>query len=184
MPSSNVLLAFVGMPGSGKSEAAHYIKQKGIPVVRLGDLTEKAIREKGLQQTPETEAEIRESLRKEFGMAVYAQRAEQKIADLLAKGSVIVDGLYSWEEYVFLQQKFPAIKVAYVYAEPSIRYERLSKRKVRPFSFQEARNRDVAEIERLHKGGPIAIADFLITNNDTIEHLYSELNTLFARIHI
>ncbi len=176
------VLAFVGMPGSGKSEASAFLHKKGIPIVRLGDLTEELLKEKKLAITPENEEKIREDLRAEFGMGVYAKKAIEKIKTNLAAGSVIIDGLYSWEEYVILKNEFKNLKLVHIYAEPEVRYERLSKRKVRPFTKEEARKRDIAEIEHVAKGGPIAIADFCIINNANMEYLYAELNTLEERV--
>lgn len=178
MISSSLLLAFVGMPGSGKSEASSYLHKKGISIVRLGDLTEEVIKEKNMLLTPENEEKIREALRKEFGMGIYAQKAGKKIAQLYAQGSVIIDGLYSWEEYISLKKQFSSLILIHIFAEPVIRYERLAKRKVRPFSLEDAKKRDIAEIEHLNKGGPIAMADFLVVNNTTVDDLYKQLDSL------
>jgi dephospho-CoA kinase len=92
------ILAFVGMPGSGKSAATLYMVEKGIPRIRFGELTEETLKEKGLPVTPENERMIREVLRKEFGMAVYAQKAILKIQQGLQNQNIIaIDGLYSLE---------------------------------------------------------------------------------------
>ncbi len=176
------VLAFVGMPGSGKSEASAFLHKKGTPIVRLGDLTEEVIKEKNLPLTPENEEKTREALRKEFGMGAYAQKAIEKIRSYLSQSSVIIDGLYSWEEYIILKKEFPELQLVHIYAEPEVRYERLSKRKVRPFTKEEARKRDIAEIEHVAKGGPIAIADFCVINNTNIENLYDQLRIIEERI--
>jgi dephospho-CoA kinase len=74
---------------------------------------------------------------------------------------------------VYLKQKFPQLKLLCIFAPPDIRYERLAARKVRPLTLGEARSRDVAEIEHLNKGGPIAIADYCILN-DTDESSFEK----------
>jgi dephospho-CoA kinase len=38
--TKKIILAFVGMPGAGKTEASAYLKKKGIPILRFGDLTD------------------------------------------------------------------------------------------------------------------------------------------------
>lgn len=179
------IIAFVGMPGSGKSEAASFLQKKGIPFVRLGDLTDETVKKMSLPLNPESEKLVREKLRKEHGMAVYALKAETKIRTLLASHSVIsLDGLYSWEEYVFLKKHFAQLTVIHVYAEPEVRYKRLADRVVRPVSSEQARARDLSELEKLNKGGPIAIADYMIENNgDNIEHLQSQIETLMKRLN-
>lgn len=183
--AQKILLAIVGMPGAGKTEATQYLKKKGIPFVRFGDVTERELTERGLPLTPENERIIRESLRTEFGMAAYAIRSKPFIDQLISHHAcVILDGLYSWEEYVYLKAYYPHFLLVHVYAEPKKRYERLSKRPVRPFTPQQARDRDIAEIEKLNKGGPIAIADYCIENtNDSIPDFFKKIDALLARLH-
>ncbi|MBI4080316.1 MAG: AAA family ATPase [Candidatus Levybacteria bacterium] len=177
------LIAFVGMPGSGKSEACLYLMQKNIPFVRFGDATEESLTKAGLPITPENEAMMREKLRKDFGMAVYAERAKPKIDRLLQEHDIVgIDGLYSWEEYLFLTKHYPQLHVVYVFASPKTRYQRLTDRAVRPFSFDEARKRDIAEVEKLNKSGPIAIADHVIQNESDLPALQKALDTLLTRI--
>lgn len=183
--NKEIILAFVGMPGAGKSEATKHLRNKGIPCIRFGDVTDEGLKKMGIPQTPENEQMFREKTRKEFGMGAYAKLAEPKIRELLVNNPVIViDGLYSWEEYVLLKEKFPALVLIHIYAEPEVRYERLAKRAVRPFGKEAARERDIAELEKLHKGGPIAIADYLIDDNGDIAALPEKIDILLARLGI
>lgn len=180
-----IILALVGMPGAGKSEATSYLEKKGIPFIRFGQITDEKVKELGLELTPENEKTVREQIRNDLGMAAYAILAKPKIDDLVSKHPVIViDGLYSWEEYIYLKKIFPNLILIHIYAEPKIRYERLSSRTVRPIIGDEAPVRDHAEIEKLNKGGPIAIADYLIENNEEIEKMFKKIDTVLARLHI
>lgn len=181
----NIILAFVGMPGAGKSEAAAYLKQKGVPFVRFGDLTDEGIKAMGLSLTPENERFYREKIRHELGMGAYAIKAEPKLNNLLKSYSLIaIDGLYSWEEYTFLKEKFPNLLLIHVYAEPAKRYKRLAKRPIRPVPYEESRNRDVTELEKLNKGGPIAIADYIIENDTSLEDLHSKIDRMLAQLNV
>lgn len=184
--TNKIILAFVGMPGAGKSEAVSYIQQKGVPFVRFGQITEDGIKERGLPLTTENERLVRESIRKELGMGAYAIRAQQKIDELLSSHTVVaIDGLYSWEEYVFLKEAYPLLTLIHVYAEPEIRYRRLATRPIRPVAKENARNRDISELEKLNKGGPIAIADYLIENNsDDMTLLYSRIDEIIERLGV
>jgi dephospho-CoA kinase len=180
------LIALVGMPGSGKSEAAAHLQEKGIPFVRFGDLTEETAKQMGLPLTPENERLVREKLREEFGMAAFAIKAKPKIEALLKEHkTVALDGLYSWEEYKFLKEQFPELILIHIFAEPNVRYQRLASRKIRPFTVEESRERDTREIEKLNKGGPIAIADYQIENSsDHLTSFASSLDGLLNRLHI
>lgn len=177
------IIAIVGMPGAGKSEAAAFFKNKNIPVVRFGDLAEETLKQEGLDVTPENERKVRERLRKEYGMEAFAIKARPKIEMLLSENELVVlDGLYSWEEYVYLIKYFPDMVLVHIYASPKVRYERLSKRAVRPLNPDQARARDMAEIEHLHKAGPIVIADYLINNENGIEDLHENLESFIKKI--
>jgi dephospho-CoA kinase len=183
--SEKSILAFVGMPGSGKSQAASYLHDKGYPFIRFGQVTIDSLHEQGLPITPENERQFRERLREELGMAAYAIKAESKIRELLEQHhTIVIDGLYSWEEYVYLEKLFPKIIVIFVFTERAIRYERLASRSERPLTAQEAHDRDFAEIERLNKSGPIAIADYLVENNTDTASLEAAIDTLLGRLQI
>jgi len=180
------IIAIVGMPGAGKTEAAEYLATKGIPFVRFGEITDEGLKALGLPIIQKNERVFREKLRQELGMAAYAIKMKPKIDKLLKDYYVIVlDGLYSWEEYLFLKKEFPNLILVNIFAEPLIRYERLSKRLIRPVYNQEARDRDIVELEKLNKGGPIAIADYTIENNsDDISNLHTKIDSLLSRLKI
>lgn len=180
-----IILAFVGMPGAGKSEAATYLKQKGVSFIRFGQFTDDGVKEMGLTLNPDNERMVREKFRKELGMAAYAIMAKPKIKELLKNNSlVVVDGLYSWEEYVLLKQEFLSLTLINIYSEPLIRYERLLNRPIRPVSKDKSRERDILELEKLNKGGPIAIADYCIINNGELRTMYDEIDEILKKLNI
>lgn len=180
-----IIVAFVGMPGAGKTEASLFLQKKGIPFVRFGDITEEGLKKNNVPLTPQNEKIFREKIRAELGMAVYAIRSKPKIKALLESHDVVgIDGLYSWEEYGFLKKEFPHLTLIHIFAEREKRYKRLSQRKVRPLTFEESHLRDIAEIEKLNKAGPIAIADYLIDNNDSTKSLHTKINNLLIRLKI
>lgn len=177
---NKMLIAFVGMPGSGKSEAVSYLKSRGVPFVRFGQFTEEKLKELGLSISPENEKNVREQLRKEHGMEAYAVIGKSRIEALLKDNPIVaIDGLYSWEEYIFLKKAFPKLILVYIFARPSVRHQRLAKRKIRPLTEEQAKMRDVLEIEKLNKGGPIAIADFVIDNSKgNIDELHRSIDKI------
>lgn len=169
------------MAGAGKSEACAYLASKGYPVLRFGDETDRGLNLQGLSLNEANERVYRENLRKELGMAAYAIKIEPRIRQQLSTSkveSIILDGLYSWEEYLYLMPKFPQLKLLAIYARPEVRYQRLSIRSVRRLTPDQARARDIAEIEKVHKAGPIAIADYLIDNNGNLDQLHRQLDSL------
>lgn len=181
-----MIFSFVGMPGSGKTEAVKYLQTKKIPFVRFGDITDEGVRSLRLPLNEDNERMYREKIRKELGMAAYAIKSQPKIDALLSESQIIaIDGLYSWEEYIYLQKAYPFLIVVHVFAERSKRYERLVSREIRPVPSEECYSRDIAEVENLNKAGPIAMADYMVTNNTgNIEDFHKAIDNLLARLNI
>lgn len=171
------------MPGAGKSVAADFFRSKGIPVLRFGDQTEIGLKEHNLPVNEKNERWYREKLRRELGMAAMAIKIEPRIrAAQHDHETIVLDGLYSWEEYLYLKEQFPSLTLLCVYAPPEVRYARLASRAVRPLTRTEAESRDKAEIENLNKGGPIALSDYVIKNLGTREDMLRELEEYFRHI--
>jgi len=166
------VISIVGMAGSGKSEVARIFESNGFAKVRFGDITDKEIIKRGLELKEENERYIRQQMRKEHGMSAYAKLSLSRIDYLLKFEDVVVDGLYSWEEYTLMKSRYGAeFHVVAVWSSPEKRYERLMIRKVRPLTVEEAVSRDIVEIEDTNKGGPIAMANYFIINGSSLEDL-------------
>lgn len=172
------IIAIVGMCGSGKSIASEYYEKRGYKKVYFGGVTMDELKKEGLDVTPENEKMMREKLRKEYGMAAYAILSLPKIEEYAKSSNVVLDGLYSWDELVVLKEKFENLKVISIVVDKDLRYNRLSTREVRPFTYEEAKTRDISEIENLAKGGPIAYADYYILNNGDMENYNKELDRI------
>jgi len=177
------VISIVGMAGSGKSEVARVFESNGFKKVRFGDITDEEVKKRGLQLNEENERHVRQQLRQEHGMAAYAKLNLPKIDAWLKSSNVVVDGLYSWEEYTFLKGRYgDNFHVVAIWASPGTRYERLAKRPVRPLTVKEAAGRDVAELENTNKGGPIAMADFTIINESSLKNLKRETEKVLAAL--
>jgi dephospho-CoA kinase len=169
------VVAIVGMAGAGKSEVARVFEEHGFKKVRFGDITDEELKNRGLQPNEENERYIRQQLRKEHGMAAYAKLNLPRIDSSLKSSNVVVDGLYSWEEYILLKKYYSEqFTTVAVWASASTRHGRLAHRAKRPLTLKEAASRDKSEIEKSNKGGPIAMADFTILNEASLEELEEE----------
>jgi len=172
------------MAGSGKSEVARLLEDNGFIRIRFGDITDEEISKKGLVLSEDNERIIREQLRKEYGMAAYALLNLPKIESAFKRFNVVVDGLYSWEEYILFKSHFGSdLLVLAVWSSPKTRYRRLALRKQRPLTPDEAAARDKAEIENVNKGGPIVMADYTILNESTLEKLRAEAKKVISVQH-
>lgn len=178
----NKLIAVVGMAGSGKSIATDYLAEKGWTKIYFGGAIIEKLKSDGLEDTPENEKKYREELRAKYGMGAVAEILKDKIEEAYKKGNTVLDGLYSWDEYLILKEKFKELKLICIVCDKNIRYERISVRQNRPFNHEQIVTRDISEIENLAKGGPIAYADYYLLNNGDFDEYEERLLDILAQI--
>jgi dephospho-CoA kinase len=177
------VVSIVGMSGSGKSEVARLFSAKGFTIVRFGDMTDEEVKKQGMELNEANERRVRELLREKYGMAAYAKLNLTRIDTALKKSGVVVDGLYSWEEYTYLKERYgDDFVVVAIWASPKTRYARLSSRKIRPLTTKEASERDHTEIQNLNKGGPIAMADYTIMNESSLSDLKGQVAGIISKL--
>jgi dephospho-CoA kinase len=172
----NKIIAVIGMCGSGKSEAVKFFENHGYKKVYFGKVVMDEMKRRGLEVNEANERITRENLRKEFGMGAMAVKSLKKIEEFYKTSNVVIESLYSWDEFKIVKKKFgESFKLLTVYTTKSLRYKRLAKRPVRPLTEAEAESRDYSELEKLDKGGPIAFTDYQAVNDGTIEELDTQL---------
>lgn len=175
------------MTGAGKSICVNYLTEKyGWPVVHFGSVVYEEVQRRGLDNVKD-EIAVREDMRKKEGPAVIAKHAAKKADELLDKGSEVVlfDGLYSWTELKYLSAKYgDSLVTISVLTPKALRRQRVLERKDehRDYTLAQLIKREIAEIENLEKGGPIAYADYMLVNDDTIESLTGKLENIIKEI--
>lgn len=175
------IIAFVGLAGSGKSSAVEYLTKKGIPKIYFGGIIYKAMEEAGIEKTWDNQEKFREEIRAREGKDFVVKRAVIEIEKLIDAGQhkIVLDGLYTWSEYKIIKHAFPGqVTVIAIVTPKHLRYQRMAKRPERPMQPHEVDQRDWAEIEKLEKGGPIAIADYFINNDNDLDDLYQKLDSI------
>ncbi len=182
------IVAIVGMAGSGKGTATDHLEALGYKKVHFGGMVYDEVARRGLDIVA-NEREVREDMRRQGGPAVLAIRAGEKAEEYFASGAqtVILDGLYSWSEYKHLKEKYGEDMITIAIFTPSqVRYERVVARRdsQRAYTLEQVKKRDYEEIENLEKGGPIAMADFTMTNSETPQSLTDEIDGLFRGLHL
>ncbi len=177
------VVSIVGMSGAGKSEVAGVFEKNGFAKIRFGDVTDMELSKCGLPQIEENESRVRNQLREQHGMAAYALLNLPRIDSKLEKSGVVVDGLYSWEEYVLMKRHYgDRLCVVAVYSSPGARRARLAGRPRRPLTAEQSISRDFDEIEKANKGGPIAMADLTIVNESSLEELRKKTQEVVDRL--
>jgi len=181
-----VLLAIVGMSGTGKSEAAKYLARSyGLASFYMGGVVLGEVERLGLPDSPKNERKVREQLRRRLGMDAIARLALPSLRKFFkSERTVLLDGLYSAEELTLLRGypgEFTVVVIA-VHSNRALRYSRLKTRVVRPLTPAEVDLRDRTELQKLNKAPPIVLADFHVCNNGTTRSLHRSLRSVMTEL--
>jgi len=164
------IIAFVGMPASGKSEASRIAAEMGIPVIIMGDVIRKEVLKRGLEPNYSNTGMVATDLRKCEGMDAVSRRC---ISQIRETGSelVVVDGVRGIAEVECFRQEFgKGFILISMYAPIEIRFSRVQKR---------GRSDDMNSIEGLRQrderelswgmGEAIEASNVEIENKSTLE---------------
>jgi len=125
------VIGTVGLPGSGKGEAAAVAEAAGVPVVVMGDVIREACRERGLDPA-EHHGRIAGALREEEGADAIAARTLPRIREAVHESDgdvVVVDGLRSTVELETFCEAFgESFTLLAIRAPFELRAERLGDR--------------------------------------------------------
>ena len=178
------IIAVVGMPGSGKSEAIQYLMAKyAWPKIYFAQPTFDEMERRGLERNQANERLVREDLRNLHGEDFYAREAVKKVEALSDEKVILLESFYSAPEYRVFRERFgDNFMTIAIHARPAIRHERLLVRPERPLTLQESEERDWAQLSRLSQGTPIALADFMIVNEAGLDGLQERLDIAVTMI--
>ncbi|MFD1571116.1 AAA family ATPase [Halorubrum laminariae] len=166
------VIGTVGLPGSGKGEAANVAEEAGIPVVVMGDVIRAECRRRGLDPA-EHHGRIAGALREEEGDDAIAARTLPRIREAAAESdrdTVLVDGLRSTVELERFREAFgDDFTLVAVRAPFELRAERLDDRgrDDSDSDLEALRERDAREIN-LGLGETLERADASIDNTGTL----------------
>jgi len=178
------IIAIVGLPGAGKTDAAAFFQRKNLVVISFGKTVNDYINQKKLPHSEKVHKKVREDLRIKYGKEAIALLNIDKVKKALINNSIIViEGMRSWEEYLYLKKELPQVKLVIVciYSEKHLRYKRISKRNNLSENYGE--ERDINEIVGINMGPTIAYSDFVIKNNYSREEFHDKLELTYRTIY-
>jgi len=138
------IIAFVGLPLSGKTTASRIAEEMGIPVIVMGDVVREEVKRRGLDPTDENTGKVASELREMEGMDAVAKRCIPRIREKLKKrGIVVIDGIRGIAEVERFKSEFGEDFVLINIEAPiELRFERALRRR---------RDDDVKSLEDLRK---------------------------------
>ncbi|HET7323706.1 MAG TPA: AAA family ATPase [Halococcus sp.] len=177
------VIGIVGLPGSGKSEAATVARELEIPVVAMGDVIRQACRDRSLDPAAHHGRVARE-LREEGGPAAIAERSLPVIERALDESStVLVEGIRSGVEVERFEASFEdSFTLVAIEAPFEMRAERITARgRDTPVAEggEGLRERDERELG-FGMGNAIERADITIENIDSLAAFHDRIQTLLA----
>ncbi len=176
------LIAITGMPGAGKSVMANVAKKMGLTVISMGDVVREEAASRGIPPTPENLGRIMIELREKHGPNIVAKKCAEKIKECHSE-IIVIDGVRSLFEVEEFRKISRNIVIVAIHASPRTRFKRLKSRgrSDDPQSWAEFNERDLREL-RVGIGEVIALADYMIVNEGTLEEFKNEARKLLRRL--
>jgi len=177
------IIGFVGLPASGKTEAAMVAQKLGIPVIRMGDVVREEVKRRGLNITEENVGKVANDIRARGGMGAVAERCIPLIK-AMDDDTVVVDGLRGGAEVEVYKKAFDAqFTLIAILASRKNRFARALARK---------RNDDIVDWEGFKQKDDrelrwglkeaIKMADVLIDNNGTLEEFRDNVRAVLEEV--
>jgi len=173
----------VGMPASGKSEAAEVARDEGVPVVSMGDVIRDEVERRGLEPTDDNMGDVATSLREEEGDDAVARRCVGEVRDRVEDSSVVlVDGIRGADEVDLFRDEFGEDFVLVAVEAPfATRLERVRDRGRSDdvTTADELRDRDERELG-YGVGEAIESADARVDNDVTLAEFRDEFRAVLT----
>lgn len=165
------IIGLVGLPGSGKSEAAAVATELGIPVITMGDVIRNACSDRGLDPASD-HGQVAKELREEGGPGAIAEESIPIITDALEENqTVVVDGIRSDAEVARFKEEFgDDFTLVCIEAPFSVREDRITARGRDDTSErgESLEDRDERELG-FGMGEAMKNADIFIENTDSLD---------------
>jgi dephospho-CoA kinase len=177
------VIGTVGLPGSGKSEAAAVARELEFPVVTMGDVIRQACRDRGLD--PATHhGEVARALREENGPDAIAQASLPRIEEHRGEGeTVVVDGIRSNVEVERFVEAFgDEFVLVEITAPDEERAERLDLRGRDVTTGEDGESIDERDERELGfgMGEAMEMADVTVRNDGTLEEFHEQIRQLLT----
>ena len=178
------ILAFTGMPFSGKSEAVKTAKEMNIPIIRMGDMIWEEAKNLELELNDKNVGTIASQMREEHGKDIWARRALEKLKSVENMSFIVIDGIRNVEEIdlfkKYLEGNFVVVAVK---ASDKTRQKRALTRNREDDSnnVENVKERDRREL-RWGLGVVIASADVVVSNEGGIEEFRDKVRKILDGI--
>jgi len=178
------IIAFTGMPSSGKTEAVKIAKNMNFSVVRMGDMVWDEVNKQGLKLSNKNVGTIANQMREKHGQDIWALKTINKIKSMGKIESIIIDGIRNIEEIdAFKRELGKNLVVVAVETSDKTRQKRALKRGRKDDSkdIKKVKERDQRELG-WGLGSVIASADIVVSNEGSIDGFRKHIKEILERL--
>lgn len=177
------VMGISGLPGSGKSLVSDIATERGAIIVSMGDIIREEAKKRG-----ESTKETAQNLRAEHGEYIVSELTIKKIKKLQEEGNentIIVEGIRSPHEVNMFKDNFDNFIILSIFANPTLRFERLKKRMREDDSqdYEEFLKRDRMELD-FGIGTVIALSDKIIINETDLDSYTEKINEFLKEVNL
>ncbi len=164
----DLIVCLTGMPGSGKSTVAEFLKEYGFTLVTMGDIIREEAKRSQIELTDTNLGKLMMKMRSDGGpgaIAYLIKREIERIEMRFGTNNFVVDGIRSLSEVEVLKT-VGSVKLLSIHASSRIRFEHLKKRGRDdvPLTAQDFDIRDKREVS-VGISEAIALSDEVLSNN-------------------
>lgn len=181
-----MIIGITGTLGAGKGTIVDLLKSMGFNHFSARDLLVEEIKKRGLTINRDSMVFIADEFRKNKSLTYIPESLYEQAR--IAGGHSVIESLRTPLEVEALRKKENFILLA-IDADPHVRYERIRKRgsatdmvSYEKFLEDEKREFNSKEAHRGNIQACMAMADFKLLNNGSIEDLNKELNRIYQEI--
>lgn len=167
------IIAFTGMPFSGKTEAVKIAKKMNIEIIRMGDLVWDEVKKRGLKLSDRNVGYIANEMREKFGKDIWAIKTIEKIKSKNKVQTILIDGIRSYEEVDSFKSALGSnFFLIAINSSDYLRHKRalIRRRKDDSNVIRKIKERDKREIEWGIKDA-IKFSDIIVSNKGSIKDL-------------
>ncbi len=180
-----MIIGVTGTNGSGKGEVAKYLVQKGFKYLSTREFIAKEVMSRGLAVDRDTLTSVSNEVRAEHGATYFL---EQMLSHAMPGEDVVIESVREVPgAHLFHGRGGIIIGVD---ADPHIRYERIVKRASETdkvdydtFFAQDQREHTSTDPTKQNVMGVMALADFVLKNDGTLEEFHQKIDEVLERAH-
>lgn len=180
---SKIILGFTGQLSSGKGTATQYLKEKyNASTYRFSDMLGDALDRFYLDRNRDNFIKMSETIRGTFGEEIMAKVISSDV-EKDNNNIIVVEGIRRMADIEYLK-KLPGFILVEIFADPKLRYERITKRTEKADDATKTYEEFMADHQRSTELSILDVvkhADEKLDNNGSFENLYAQIDNIVKK---